>query len=111
MRTFVILLKTVVVGLLIPVLVFTAYAGERKKTPLQEVTFVVNLHCENCVRKVQDNIPFEKGVKDLKVSLEDKTVWIQYSPDKTSRDKLVSAIERLGYEVLGEVETDKEKEK
>lgn len=111
MRTFVILLKTVVVGLLIPVLVFTAYAGERKKTPLQEVTFVVSLHCENCVRKVQDNIPFEKGVKDLKVSLEDKTVWIQYSPDKTSRDKLVSAIERLGYEVLGEVKTDKEKEK
>ena len=108
MRTFVILLKTVVVGLLISVLVFTAYAGERKKTPLQEVTFVVSLHCENCV---QDNIPFEKGVKDLKVSLEDKTVWIQYSPDKTSRNKLVSAIERLGYEVLGEVETDKEKEK
>lgn len=80
----------------------TAQNNKRQKS-LQEVTFIVSLHCENCVRKVQDNIPFEKGVKDLKVNLEDKTVWIEYSPDKTDKAKLAAAIEKLGYEVVGEV--------
>ena len=44
-------------------------AGPRKKAELKEVTFSVHLLCENCVNKVQENIAFEKGVKDLKVSL------------------------------------------
>lgn len=94
-------LKTLFALLAVSIFAVTSYA-QKKKAPLQEVTFIVNLHCENCVKKVQDNIPFEKGVKDLKVSLDNKTVWVQYSPDKTTKEKLAAAIEKLGYEVLGE---------
>ncbi|MBR1960917.1 MAG: heavy-metal-associated domain-containing protein, partial [Bacteroidales bacterium] len=69
----------------------------RKKGEVKEVTFLVHLHCENCVKKVQENIAFEKGVKDLKVSLEDQTVAIKYDAAKTSEDTLKAAIEKLGY--------------
>lgn len=96
-----IFLKTLFALLVVSIFAVTSYA-QKKKVPLQEVTFIVNLHCENCVKKVQENIPFEKGVKDLKVSLDKKTVWIQYSPDKITKEKLAEAIEKLGYEVLGE---------
>ena len=44
-----------------------------------------------------DNIAFEKGVKDLKVDLEKKLVSITYDPSKTSVEKLAAAIARLGY--------------
>ena len=73
----------------------------RKKGEVKEVTFLVHLHCENCVKKVQENIAFEKGVKDLKVSLEDQTVAIKYDASKTSEAALKTAIETLGYPVSG----------
>ena len=61
------------------------------------VTFKTTIHCKNCVKKVNDNISFEKGVKDLKVSLEDKQVTITYDPSKTDEATLAKAIEKLGY--------------
>ena len=71
---------------------------------MKEVIFHAHLHCNNCVKKVQENIAFEKGVKDLKVSLEDQTVAIKYDAAKTSEDTLKAAIEKLGYPVNGKLE-------
>ncbi len=72
---------------------------KKKKGEVKEVTFNVHLHCENCVKKVQENIAFEKGVKDLDVSLENQTVAIKYDAAKTSEATLKAAIEKLGYPV------------
>jgi len=73
--------------------------AKRVKGEIKEVTFNVHLHCNNCVKKVQENIAFEKGVKDLKVSLADQTVMIKYDSSKTSEQTLKAAIESLGYKV------------
>ena len=73
--------------------------SKKKKAELKEVTFHVHLHCANCVKKVEENIAFEKGVKDLKVSLDDQTVYIKYDAAKTSEAALKAAIEELGYPV------------
>jgi copper chaperone CopZ len=82
----------------------TSFAAPRKKVELKEVTFSVHLHCANCVKKVQENIAFEKGVKDLHVCLEDQIVYIKYDAAKTSEETLKKAIEKLGYPVAGVVE-------
>ena len=66
-----------------------------KKT--ETVTFKVSMHCKNCVAKITDNISFLKGVEDLKVSLDQKTVTITYNPTKTDEATLQKAIEKLGY--------------
>lgn len=79
----------------------SSFAGPKKKVELKEVTFDVELHCANCVKKVQENIAFEKGVKDLHVCLEDQIVYIKYDSAKTSEDKLRAAVEGLGYKVKG----------
>ncbi|MDE5732723.1 MAG: heavy-metal-associated domain-containing protein [Bacteroidales bacterium] len=73
--------------------------AKKAKAEIRDVHFHVHLHCANCVKKVQENIAFEKGVKDLKVSLEDQTVDIKYDASKTSEEALKSAIEALGYPV------------
>lgn len=83
----------------------TAAAGPKKKAELKEVTFKVHLHCENCVKKVEENIAFEKGVKDLKVSLEGQTVYIKYDAAKTGEEVLKAAIEKF-YPVSGTVEKE-----
>lgn len=79
----------------------SSFAGPKKKVELKEVTFDVELHCANCVKKVQENIAFEKGVKDLHICLEDQIVYIKYDAAKTSEDKLRAAVEGLGYKVKG----------
>jgi copper chaperone CopZ len=84
----------------------SSFAGPKKKGEIKEVTFSVHLHCANCVKKVQENIAFEKGVKDLHVCLEDQIVYIKYDSAKTSEEKLKAAVEELGYKVEGKVENE-----
>lgn len=64
---------------------------------LVQVVFASNIHCANCSRKVQENIAFEKGVKDLKVDVESKTITVVFNPAKTDTLKLKKAINKLGY--------------
>lgn len=71
--------------------------AQDKKSKSAEVTFEVNMDCKNCVKKLEAKLPFEEGVKDLKVSLDTHTIWFAYSADKTDKAKLAKAIEKLGY--------------
>ena len=84
----------------------SSFAGPKKKVELKEVTFSVSLHCNNCVKKVQENIAFEKGVKDLHVCLEDQIVYVKYDASKTNEETLKKSIEKLGYPVAGKVEQE-----
>ena len=77
----------------------SASMQKKTKAEIKEVVFNVGLHCENCVKKVTENISFEKGVKDLKVSLEDQTVTVKFDAAKTSEETLKAAIQKLGYPV------------
>jgi copper chaperone CopZ len=73
----------------------------KKKAEIKEVTFKVHLHCENCVKKVRENISFEKGVKDLHICMEDQIVAVKYDASKTNEETLKNAIVKLGVEVKG----------
>ena len=70
---------------------------DKKVKKTETVTFKVSMHCKNCVSKITDNISFIKGVEDLKVSLDQKTVTITFNPAKTDEATLQKAIEKLGY--------------
>lgn len=76
----------------------TAAASNAKpKSKTETVTYVVSMHCKNCVNKITDKISFMKGVKDLKVSLKDKTVTIKYDPAVVQESTLEKTIRDLGY--------------
>lgn len=75
--------------------------AKKTKGEIKEVTFVVEFDCENCAKKIRENVSFEKGVKDLKVTLADKTVALKYDAAKTSEAALKASIEELGYPVNG----------
>lgn len=61
------------------------------KTNKQYVVFDVDLHCQGCVAKVEKNIAYEKGVKDLVCDLDKKQVTITYDADKTNVETLQKA--------------------
>jgi len=84
-------------ALILAVVTMPALANAKKAT--KEVTYKVSLDCQSCVDKVMKNIPYEKGVKDVKVSLEKQEVTVVFVEDKNCPVNLKKAIEKLGYAV------------
>lgn len=74
-------------------------SASKPKAALREALYQTNLHCEQCAAKITDNVSFEKGVKDLKIEVDAKTVKIVYDSNKTDAAKLAAAIRKLGYKV------------
>ena len=74
----------------------------KQKSEIKGVTFNVELHCAGCVKKVQENLAFEKGVKDLHVCMESQVIALKYDASKTNEETLKNAIIKLGVPVKGE---------
>lgn len=95
------MIKSKFTGIIFLLLVMCSYivsAQNKKATPNSaEVTFKVNMHCEGCKTRIEKTIPFEKGVKDLTVNLDLKTVKVIYNPTKTNESKIKKAFEDLEY--------------
>ena len=106
-------MKRIVVIAIVALMGFSAYAAgtsvtetlvssqvfKKSKAEIKEVVFHAHLHCNSCVKKVQENIAFEKGVKGLEVSLEKQTVAVKYDAAKTSVETLKAAIQKLNVPV------------
>lgn len=89
-----------IIILLVAAIALTASCTLAKGAPKTEtVSYSVNMHCENCVQKLTDNLSLLKGVKDFQISLEDKTIMITFDPSKVKEDKFVKIINKLGYTV------------
>lgn len=75
------------------------FAQSKEKTNDKFSTIVLSsqISCQNCKNKIEKNIPFEKGVKDLKVDIEKKTVTITFRKDKNTAEALCAAVSKLGY--------------
>lgn len=86
-------MKKQVLILMMSLMALTVMAEKTKK----EVTFNVPMTCEKCVSKVEKNIAFEKGVKDLDCDLEAKTVRVTYIAEKTNVAQLQKGFEKIGF--------------
>ncbi|MBR1872727.1 MAG: heavy-metal-associated domain-containing protein [Bacteroidales bacterium] len=94
MKKFIFTLISVLLG----AIAFNCYAATPKHKT-QTVTYEVGMHCQKCVDKITDNLSFLKGVKDLRISLKEKTVTIEYDPAKIQESTFVEKIQKMGYTV------------
>ncbi|MDX9930612.1 MAG: heavy metal-associated domain-containing protein [Bacteroidales bacterium] len=68
-----------------------------KDAKTETVQFTTSMTCNMCVGKIMDNLPKEKGVKDVKTDLENKTVTVTFQKDKNSTQQIKRSIEKLGF--------------
>lgn len=61
---------------------------------------VEQMMCENCEKKVKDNIKFEKGLKKLTTDLKNKTATIIYDAEKTDVETLKAGFRKFKYEAV-----------
>lgn len=74
---------------------------EKPKKNQETVEFVVTNEdiCDNCVKKINNNIAFEKGVTGLNIDQENNLVKVTYRKDRTSAEKLKGAFSKIKIEV------------
>lgn len=87
---------------------FAQEKKEKKDSNKETVLFDVAMTCENCKKRIEKNIAYEKGVSDMEVNLTSMTVSVTFRNDKTSAEKLQKAFEKLGY--TAKMRTDKSNE-
>lgn len=93
------------------VVVFLSVASVMAKD-IRIVLFKVSqMHCENCERKVKNNMKFEKGVKELVTEVKTKIVTITYDAEKTDVKKLQDGFKKFNYEAVFVKETKKDDQK
>lgn len=71
----------------------------KKEMRVLVVTTNPEMHCQNCEKRIKENIRFEPGVRKIETSLEKQQVRITYNPAKTDVKKLTEAFAKIGYEV------------
>jgi len=87
-------MKKVVTFFAVLIVVLTATVAQAKP---DSATIKTTIQCSMCEKRILKNIPFEKGVKDVKVDVEKQTVWVEYDAAKTDLSKIKEAIAKLGY--------------
>lgn len=47
-------------------------------------TTTPQMHCAACENKIKNNLRFEKGIKNIEISVPNQTVTVKYNADKTT---------------------------
>ena len=74
-------------------------AQKESKADTLQVTTKPEMHCENCEKKIKNNIRFVKGVKKIETSVKDKKVTIIYDSQKSNYKTFEAAFKKIGYEI------------
>ena len=68
-----------------------------KKVKAEQVTVVfdTSLDCPNCAKKVENTIPYVKGVKSIKIDLLTREVTVTYDPKKCNNEILIESFAKI----------------
>ena len=73
----------------------TGAMAQKKQVDLKTTVFQTDVDCENCAKKVDNSIPYQKGVKEVKVDVSTQTVTVTYDTSKTNDETLVKAFKKV----------------
>ncbi|MFI3267667.1 MAG: heavy metal-associated domain-containing protein [Rikenellaceae bacterium] len=73
-----------------------ANAGSKKDTNLTTTVFVVDIDCENCVKKINNNVSaLGKGIENVEVSLKAKEVEVTYNTKKNTDAGIIAGFKKI----------------
>ncbi len=64
----------------------------------KSLTIQTSTVCDMCKDRIERQLVFEKGVKEVHVDLEQREIHVKYREDKTTPDKIREAVTRIGYD-------------
>lgn len=91
--------KKAIMAMLILFMTTAAFSQKQEVKKIETVVFNVEMDCQGCVKKIEKNIPFEKGVKDLQIDFKNQKVTLKFKTKSTTKEVLKKAIEKLQFKV------------
>lgn len=69
---------------------------------MKSITLTVEgMHCEGCAQTIKTLVSAEPGVRAATVSFKEGEARVLYDPQATNEDRVIGAIEKPGYRVVG----------
>ena len=76
-----------------------ATAAPKAEKKISTVVFTTDIDCNHCAQKVYNTIPYEKGIKDVVVNVQKKTVLVKFDTAKNNIESLTKAFESIKVKV------------
>lgn len=67
---------------------------------IKKTLSIKGMHCASCVLVIEKSLKNIDGVSEANVNLVTEKATVEYDPDKTTDDKLISAVANAGYKAL-----------
>jgi mercuric ion transport protein len=68
----------------------------------KESYLVEGMTCSGCERAIQRIVSNLEGVESAKADLQSSTVYLEYDAGKVNIERIKSAINKIGYKIVGE---------
>jgi copper chaperone CopZ len=72
-------------------------AQDKGEPQFASVDIHTNAVCNDCVKRIESDMIYEKGVQSVKVDLKKEIIHVEYKAKKTDPDKLRQAVSKIGY--------------
>mgnify|MGYP003403743496 FL=1 len=72
-----------------------AMAQKKSDAALKTTVFMTDVDCETCAKKIDNSIPFQKGVKEVKVDVPTRKVTVTFDTTKTNEEALIKAFKKI----------------
>ena len=76
-----------------------ATAAPKAEKKISTVVFTTDIDCGHCAQKVYNTIPYEKGIKDVVVNIQKKTVLVKFDAAKNNIESLTKSFESIKVKV------------
>lgn len=88
---------TRILPVLASLLLFTSTSSAQDTKKLATADIRTTAVCDMCVRTIEGDLIYEKGVKKVEVRLAENIIHVEFDPRKTSIEDLRLAVTKLGY--------------
>ena len=75
--------------------VVDAVAQKKGDAALKTTVFLTDVDCETCAKKIDNSLPFQKGVKEVKVDVPTRKVTVTFDTTKTNEEALIKAFKKI----------------
>ena len=72
-----------------------AVAQKKVDAQVKTTVFMTDVDCETCAKKIDNSLPYQKGVKEVKVDVSTRKVTVTYDATKSSDDALIKAFKKI----------------
>ena len=93
-------MKKIILMAVVAIIAAVSTAAPKTEKQIVTTVFVTDIDCEGCAKKITNTIPYERGIKNLKVEVATQSVTVTYDASKNSIEQLTKAFESIKVKVF-----------